>query len=200
MRFFKAWGARLWSGLDDVVAELEDHDALIGAALRELEDAERSAKRELERVSSDGVTLRNRLAQERVNAAAWRLAAARQSSDVDALELLRQARRARNRARHLLLRLEEHSTAEGRLTNHATSLRERIETLKRQHQLMRTRTAQAEAMPALSLDPIEELFERWDMTLSRAEHLGDPFDEMHREEEERAVRQELRELRKKVAG
>jgi len=202
MTFIKAWATRIWSGIDQVVAGLEDHDALIEAALRELAMAEHKACRELDRVRRDGVELRRRLAQERVNAKAWRADAARQRSDAEALVLLRQARRARHRAQHLGARVEEHGSAERRLQDHATGLTERIETLKRQHHLMRTRTAQAESAPVVALEtaPIEELFERWDMTLSRAEHLGDPFDELQREEEERALYEELRELRTKEVG
>jgi len=194
---FKSFAARLWSRIDGVVAELEDHDALVESALSELDHAEKKARRELERVRADGVAIRQRLAQERVNADAWRVAAAKQRSDVEALELLRQSRRARRRATHLEARIHEHAAAEGRLADHATALRERIETLTRQHHLMRTRRAQAEAMPPISLDdvPIEELLERWDMVLTRAEHVGDPFGELEREEEERALAEELRELR-----
>jgi hypothetical protein len=63
---------------------------------------------------------------------------------------------------------------------------------------MRTRRAQAEAMPAIRLDdaPIEEIFERWDMVLTRAEHIGDPFGDLEREEEERALVEELGLLRR----
>ena len=145
MTILKSWAARLWSGLDRAVADLEDHDALIGAALRELDLAEREAREELDRVRGDGTRLRRRLAQERVNAEAWRAAAARERGDGEALELLRQARRAERRARALAARVEEHRAAERCLAEHATALAERVETLKRQHHLMRTRTAQAEA-------------------------------------------------------
>jgi phage shock protein A len=198
MGLLKSWASRLWSQVDHAVAELEDHDALVDAALRELEVAAKKARRELARVRGDGEALRSRLAQERVNATAWRKDAATSPTDEGALELLRHARRARRRAAHLEARVREHGAAEARLDEHATLLRERLETLARQHHLMRTRRAQAEAMPAIRLDdaPIEEIFERWDMVLTRAEHIGDPFGDLEREEEERALVEELGLLRR----
>jgi hypothetical protein len=140
------------------------------------------------------------MAQEKANAAAWRRTAAEERDDEAALELLRHARRARARAKHLAERFYEHTVAESRLEEHAEHLRERIESMRRQHHLMRTRRAQAEAMPSIvGTDDasLEALFERWDMVLTRAEHVEDPFDELSREEEEQALRAELRALRRR---
>ncbi len=71
--------------------------------------------------------------------------------------------------------------------------------MKRQRHVMRTRSAQAEALPStVGVDDgtIEALFERWDMALTRAELVKDPFDELSREEEERLLREELSALRR----
>jgi phage shock protein A len=198
MGSFRGWASRLWSRVDRAVAELEDHEALVEAALAELAQAEKGARSELARVRRDGEALRGRMAQEKANAAAWRRTAADEPNDEVALDLLRHARRARARAKHLAERFYEHTVAESRLEEHADHLRERIESMKRQHHLMRTRRAQAEALPSVvGVDDasIEALFERWDMVLTRAEHVKDPFDELSREEEERALRVELRALR-----
>lgn len=204
MKIVKAWASRIWAGLDGVVAELEDHDALVESALRELEHAGKRTRRELEGVRAHGAGLRNRRALERESIDTWRTAAAREDDDAEAVELLRRARRAATREAQLHERLEEHARAERRLADQAASLAERIEALKRRQHLMRTRTAQVEAREAVPVEiaPVEEVFERWDVSLTRAEHLADAdaFSELEREEEERTLLVELAELRRGDAG
>ena len=75
MAIFKAWASRLWAGLDRVVAELEDHDALIESALRELDRAAAKTRAELEGVRADRASLHARLSRERTSIEAWRAAA-----------------------------------------------------------------------------------------------------------------------------
>lgn len=198
MAFFKEWTSRLWAGLDHVVAELEDHDALVESSLRTLGQRAEKTRLELERARADGTRLRSQLALEQRNVETWREAAACEETDAEALRLLRRARRARARERRLAQQLKEHTDAEARFGERAAALTERIDALKRRQHLMRTRTAEVVARDAepLELAPIEEVFERWDVSLTRAEHLADPFGELERQEEERSLLVELAELRR----
>ena len=80
-------------------------------------------------------------------------------------------------------------------------LADRIEALRRQHHVMRTRTAHVEALPETFRDgaQIEEFFDRWDHALVRAEgfvDLGDgDYGVLRSQQDEEDLRRELRELR-----
>jgi phage shock protein A len=206
MTFLKAWATRVWSGIDRAVAEIEDHDALVEVAIREVAEAARLTRAELDRMAHDGATLRDQLGRERNHADAWRRRAADEASDVEALVLLRRAQRARARADKLRAHLDEHARIEARLVDRVATLTERLDVLERQHREMRSRSAKAEAWAAASFEetPVEALFDRWDMSLAYTEHAGDidaaTFDELAYEQEDHALRRELAELRKKKAG
>ncbi len=201
MGVFKEIAGRLWSGLDKMVAEIEDHDALVDSALRQLKHVSHGARGELVRVRADGAELAARLAQERKAEGDWRGRASDLDDDQQALECLRKARSARDRQVWLQQRLQEHARSQEQLEQHIASLVDRVAALQRQHHLMRTRTAHAEALPAIDADAgeIEEFFERWDKALTHAEYLGDPgdqaFDDLQRKQDELELRRELVELR-----
>jgi phage shock protein A len=199
---FKSWATRLWSGLDRVIAEVEDHDALVTAALRELAEAKDRADAELAGVRVEGLSLRRRLAADESAQKDAEQAAAREPDDAVAIEHLRSARRSRARAARLAGCLQEHATTEARLERRAAELADRLTTWRREHDLLKNRTARVlSPVPSEDGDSIDRLLDRWETILSRAGTLDDAADDafaaLSRHEEDRALKIELEELRRR---
>ncbi|NIR32663.1 MAG: hypothetical protein GWN84_25855 [Gammaproteobacteria bacterium] len=211
MNYFKRWTAGIFSRIDGFIAQVENHDALAAQALRELAQSTARAHVQLKRVRADGEALRRQLAEQREHGQVWKERAKRSTEDEGrAIECLRRSKRAARSADELERRLAEHERMEQQLGDDIRKLEERIRRLREQRNLMRTRQSRAEAMSALQdgtvqlNDDIHEMFERWEIRVTEAEYTGgvsaadeDRFErEYVSEEEETALKEELRALRR----
>lgn len=211
MRYVKRWASGVLSGIDALVAKFENHDALVTEALRELQGAAARAQVQLKRVYEDGEALRRRLASEREAVIQWRDRATRsRDDDQRAVECLRRSKQAERVAEEVEKRLEAHANTEKQLAKDVDTLQERIDRLKEQRNLMRTRQSRAQVVGStggggFQLDAeIGEIFDRWETRVAEGEFAGgwtlgieDRFeDEFRSEEENAALLTELEELRK----
>lgn len=201
MTSLKRWAGRLWAGFDRAVAEVEDHDALAAAALRELERGLGRARSELEQLRAERQALQERRESELDRRRRGRSAAVAEPEDFLALEHLRTARRACERARRLEDRIREHAAAEDRMERHLTELADRLAESKRRYRALRARSERGLAVASVqdTRGEIDELFGRWEDVLPRIEPPGDPteaaFDALERRDEEESLWTELHELR-----
>ena len=210
MKYIKRWTAGVFSRIDELVARVENHEALVTEALRELQQSTARAHVQLKRVREDGERLRRQLAESREQADAWQARAKRADDDTRAIECLRRAKRMSAHAAELGRRLTEHERIERQLGEDVRGLEGRLAKLKEQRNLMRTRQSRAEAMGVVqdsmvSLgSDIDEVFDRWEARITEAEYAGgvegttaDAFEnEYLSAEEEAQLRIELDELRR----
>jgi len=212
MTLWKRWSSGFVASIDSVISQVENHEAQVSSALRELERGVLRSKVQLQRVERDGAALRHALGQEREAAARWRERAKREEDEKRALECLRRCKRSETRSLELDRQLLEHERVEHQLAADIRTLEQRVIELRQQRNTMRTRQSRAEAMTIvhgqgeLGGTEITEIFERWELRVSENEVMGGcvtvPVDKLDEEftsaEEEASLRFELKAL--KVAG
>lgn len=211
MNTFRRWTAGVFSRIDMIVAQVENHEALVNQALRELQQATARAHVQLKRVQRDGEQMRRQLADAQEASIQWKERAKRTVDDEKrALECLKRSKRAKRAVQELDRRVAEHERIEQQLAADVRGLEERLDKLKEQRNLMRTRQSRAEAMGVVQGGKIEiegqidEVFDRWEMRVTESEYAGgvtlsseDRFeDDFVSEEEADELRAELDELRR----
>ncbi|MEM6531968.1 MAG: PspA/IM30 family protein [Myxococcota bacterium] len=207
MNRWKRWSVSIRTRLDDVIGQIENHEAVVDEVIRDVHRAAARARVQLRRVQRDGSALRTRLEEERRAVVDWRARAARTEDETRALECLRRAKRAERNANGLATRRAEHERAEKQLTGDVRAIESRLSELRERRNLMQTRQSRAEAVsvvraPEDSLCSLDDVFDRWDSRITEMEIVtghGEPSDAFEDEfvthEEEAELRAELQDLR-----
>ena len=179
MSVFKRFSVAVSTRLDQLVGDLENHDAVVEAGIRESRRLYAQAKVRYQRLQRDGEGLRRRLEERRASERDWReralSCAPGDDGEEKALQCLKRARQAAREAASLEQAWRQQQSVERRLAAEIDALRERVAQLAQRRSLMRSREAtadaavrvrQAECDPRLDLD---ETFERWEVRLTEAE-------------------------------
>jgi len=212
MARIKRWTHGVVASIDEFIVQIENHEAQVSSALRELEQGVARAKVQLGRVERDGKSLRQSLSEEQEAAQRWRDRARREADETRALECLRRCKRSEARTRELRHRLGEHERVEQQLTRDVRTLEIRLSEMREQRNLMRTRQSRAEAFNVVQgggdgvATELGEMFERWETSVAETEVASgcltaslDDFEEGFVDaEEEAALKLELRALKEDV--
>ncbi len=177
MSLFKRLSATLFSRVDQAVSQIENHDAVIDASIRDARRAAAQAKVRLARVRNDGQRLHTKLKALREAEASWteRARTSAENDEDTALECLRRRRECQRQAAELDSTLERHAELERRLATEVQDLEGRISEISQQRNLMRTRQSAAEALRSINtIDSsktidIDDTFERWEIQITEAE-------------------------------
>ena len=210
MARFKRWTHGVVASIDSLIVQVENHEAQVSSALRELEQGVARSKVQLMRVERDGAALERALAEEREAATRWRDRAVREEREVRALECLRRHKRSERRVLELTQNQTEHARVEQQLKRDVQTLEQRLFELRQQRNTMRTRQSRAEAFTVvqgtgeLENGEIGAIFERWETRVAETEVASgcliaslDSFDDEFLDvEEAAALKLELDELRK----
>lgn len=210
METLRLWTAALIARIDGMATRIENHEALAQSAIQDVRRASARARIQLRRVRGDGERLRGQLEETRQAEVAWRDRARRkaEADESAALECLRRAREAAQRAGALAHRLEEHERLEAELGGDVARIQERLSRLEEHRHVLSARQSRADAFATIGNDEVgfcdvETLFDRWDVKISEREMssgheaLGDAFEHrLSREEEEAELRDELDALRR----
>jgi len=215
MKLIKRWTTGLVSRVDWMVSQVENQEALVGSAIKEVRQSLARAKVQLARVRQDGNKLRSRLADEHDAEGQWK-ERARKAAETDedrAVECLRRSKRAGRLATELARRLEEHEGVEKQLHQDVRAVEERLSQLMEKRNLLRTRESRATALSTVRgvqaplNGEVEEVFDRWETRVTEFEIEGDCsladdplLDRVGTEEEEEDLRQELADLRREQGG
>lgn len=209
MNRWKRWTVSIRTRLDDVIGQIENHEAVVEEMIRDVQRTSARARVQLRRVQRDGNELRHQLSASRAAELEWR-DRARKLNDENkerALECLRRSKQAAKTATQLELRVQEHERAEKLLQGDVKTVESQLSALRGRRNIMRTRQSQAEAIsicapPDDTLHSLENVFDRWDSRITEMESvIGrlDTIDEFEEtfvsEEEEAALLSELHELR-----
>jgi len=212
MARFKRWTHGVVASIDSLIVQVENHEAQVTSALRELEQGVARSKVQLMRVERDGAALQQSLAEEREAASRWRERATREEQEARAIECLRRHKRCERRVLELGQNQAEHARVELQLKRDIQTLEQRLVELRQQRNTMRTRQSRAEAFSLVQGSgdvenaEIGAIFERWETRVAETEvesgclvaTLGmDSFDEEFLDAEELAsLKLELGDLRK----
>lgn len=212
MARIKRWTHGFVASIDNMIVQVENHEALATSALRELEQGVARSKVQLMRVERDGRALKQALGEERDAVTRWRDRAKREENEARALECLRRAKRAEARVSELSASHAEHARIEQQLKRDVQTLERRLIELRQQQNTMRTRQSRAEAFSVaqggeLQDGEIGRIFERWETRVAETEvasgclvaGITDSFDEEFLDAEEAAsLKLELQALKEEA--
>ncbi len=206
MSLIQRISATLSSSVDRAVSRVENHDAIINAALRDTRRAAARSRVRLERVRRDGDALKTRFRELEEVATRWasRARSIAAEDETRALECLRRRRDCLQQLDRLKHSIARHEELEQRISEQVREIDARIKEVTEQRNVMRSRQSVAEALHAMnaveggSAVDIEDTFDRWEINLGETELLfgtsvgTDPLDTSFLQEEDRAeLRAEL---------
>jgi len=174
MNRMKRWSMSVTSWVDGVLAQVENHEAAVGAAIGRVRQSTARARVQLKRVERDQQTLRDSLAQEDRAIEAWRRRAKSAEEQTVALECMRRFKTSERRLQLLRQRLAEHERSHKELSEGIRMLNARLCELNERKNLMRTRQSRAEAAHGMAsttgpIGDLEEVFDRWETRVGEIE-------------------------------
>ena len=177
MRLIKRISTTVSSTLDKAVSKVENHDAIINAALRETQQAAARSRVRLVRVQKDGNNLKTRRDELRKAVLQWteRAKSVAASDESKALECLRRRKECETQATGLEGSIDKHRELEDRVTENLKKIEARIGEVSHQRNMMRSRQSVAEAtriinnIEGVSYGEIEDTFDRWEINVGETE-------------------------------
>ena len=179
MSLIRRISTSITSSVDRAVSKVENHDAIINAALRDTQQAAARSRVRLERVRKDGHNLKTRRANLQQAVGRWTERARRIAADDEAkaLECLRRRKDCEMQLGNLDDSIEKHEELEARISEQVKKIEARIGEIAQQRNMMRSRQSVAEAMRTInniegvSYGEIEDTFDRWEINLGETEIL-----------------------------
>jgi phage shock protein A len=206
MSLIRRISTSITSSVDRAVSKVENHDAIINAALRDTQQAAARSRVRLERVRKDGRSLKTRHSSLQLAASRWteRARSLGTTDEEKALECLRRRKDCEVQMHNLQDSIESHDELEARIADQVKKIEARIGEVAQQRNMMRSRQSVAEAMRTInniegvSYGEIEDTFDRWEINLGETEILmgaatkADPLETAFLAEEDTAeLRAEL---------
>jgi len=200
MSLIRRISTSITSTVDRAVSRVENHDAIINAALRDTQQAAGRSRVRLERVKKDGHSLRTRRGELQLAVSRWteRAKGVARNDEAKALECLRRKKECEAQLRNLDLSIGKHDELESRIVEQVKKIEARISEVSQQRNMMRSRQSVAEAMRTIndiegvSYGEVEDTFDRWEINLGETEIMTgagmqcDPLESAFMEEEEKA--------------
>ncbi len=179
MSLIRRISTSITSSVDRAVSKVENHDAIINAALRDTQQAAARSRVRLERVRKDGHNLKTRHANLQQAVGRWTDRARKIAADDEAkaLECLRRRKECDKQLRALDDSIGKHEELEARISEQVKKIEARIGEIAQQRNMMRSRQSVAEAMRTInnvegvSYGEIEDTFDRWEINLGETEIL-----------------------------
>ncbi len=209
MKLFRRLTSTVTATVDQAVSHIENHDAVVAAALQDARKSAAEARVRLRTVQRDGEALRQRCEQLRGDVAQWAERARRSAAEDDeprALQCVARMREAQRTLQSTEAAYRRHQAQQAALEQAAAQIRKRIKRIEQQRHLLRTRQSSAQAqhlaarLDAAEGEGVDEVLARWESSILAKEDLpwdeaADPLqEEFQREEDEQALRESLREL------
>ncbi len=209
MSLFKRISTSITSTVDKAVSRVENHDAIINAALKDTQQAAAKSRVRLARVQKDGNSLKGRHEQLQSAVVQWteRAKNVAKTDETKALECLRRRKECDAQIAGLVVSIEEHRKLENKISDNLKKIESRIGEVSHQRNLMRSRQSVAEAtriinnIEGVSYGEVEDTFDRWEINLGESEIMtgsAAPVDQLESaflvEEDQVALRAELAEL------
>ena len=206
MSLIRRISTSITSSVDRAVSRVENHAAIINAALRDTQRAAARSRVRLERVRRDGHNLLSRQASLQKAVRLWPARARTVAADDEAkaLECLRRRKECEHQLHALKQSIANHEELESRIAEQVKKIEVRIGEVTQQRNMMRSRQSVAEAMRAIrdiegvSCSDIEDTFDRWEINLGETEIIAgamatsDPLESAFLAEEDSAeLRAEL---------
>jgi phage shock protein A len=181
MKTIRRFASGIFTSVEWLADQVENHEALVTAAIRDVEKATARAKVQFKRVQADGSRLRKQLNELREREETWRERAKKigESDRKKAIECLKRSKRLQELVHDVEEQERRHAATEKSLSQDLVKLDEQLQKLKQKRNILRTRESQAKAISAITkedsivFENIDELFDRWESTVAAQEMSGD---------------------------
>lgn len=177
MKTFRRLFVTLKSQIDSVADEFENHEALAGAAIKDLESIGSKTRIHLHKVREMAHRYEKRLDDLNAEADRWaaRAVAVREQDEQRALECVRRLRATKQQIEHLDKQLRDTRAMDTRVKADLDRIQTELQTVKKKRELFAARQNRADLMAMLDKhgfergDDIEAIFERWETNIVGAE-------------------------------
>ncbi len=177
MNIFNRITATLSGSIESAVTQLENHEAVVHATLKEARASAAKAQVRLDRVKRDGIELQKKLENLRLSRNNWESRAAEhaETDEEKALECLRRMNHCSNQVIRLEKAFAQHEVQEQSLQSTVERIRARILEIESAKNLLRTReTAAIAQRSAVNLEStanadLDNVLERWEMKVLEVE-------------------------------
>ncbi|MDR4519950.1 MAG: PspA/IM30 family protein [Nitrosomonas sp.] len=174
MSILKRLSTTLISRIDRVVTEIENHDAVIQAALNEMNSKMAKAKIALNQACHERDRIKAELETQHNNIQRWqeRAIISAKTDESKALECLRRSHKSRDRVAVLQKSLDAYARSIEKMTGNIQSSAQRLNEMKQRLTLMRAKqaTSRTDATVHSSCGDaesiVEDTFNRWEMHLN----------------------------------
>lgn len=195
--------ASFTGSIENAVSHLENHEAVVHAALKDTRAMAAKAKVRLARVKQDGDKLNSKLTKLKRMETVWaeRAISVPDSDEKKALECVKRRNYCLTEIETTTKAIIEHKNQEQNLRETVASIEARIGEIENAKNLLRTRQTAAEAQRAVvklessSSLAVDDVLERWEMSILQTEYDGSidsKIDELDMEFEEIETTEELK--------
>ena len=181
MNIFNRITATVSATVDKAVSQVENHEAIVDAALRDTRSKIAQARVRFARVQRDGVRLRKKADDLAGQELRWEGRARSAVSDGDestALQCVSRRNACREQQVQTRDALAKHESLESSVGDSVARMEQRLEELTQQRNMMRSRHSAADAMRVInkienaSDNGIDDTFERWEMCIAETEYVA----------------------------
>jgi len=209
MSLFKRLSTTLFSRIDQVVGEIENHEAVVQATLSEMRKKIAEAKVRLGQVHREKERLEQQEQEQQENTRRWQQRAIEcaETNEEKALECVSRSHFCEKKIAKLRQAINQYAQAADKLGQDVEASEQRLIEMKQKLTLMRARQSTSSAVSATSEmnnkveNQLDETFERWEINISQTEMIVDhsaPTDLLERDflnkEKDDDLRQELTQL------
>jgi len=185
MSIIKRISATITSKVDDVVSHVENHDAVVEAALKDTRASLAKAKVRLARVQKDGDNLKNKVDDLNKNKNLWseRAKTIAKTDKNKALECVHRRNLCTDEIVRIKNNIDKHNELDKRISTSVHRMEQRLSELTQQRNMMRSRHSAADAMRVInqientSTSGIEDTFDRWEMLITETEYHNGVYDD-----------------------
>lgn len=177
MSTIRRWTAGLVTSFDSMISQVENHEALVNASIKEVQQAGARAKVQIGRVRTDGQMMRRRLSELKNQEEQWTERALRTAAidEAKAVQCVKRKKRIEREIAELETQILGHNKLEKQLSSDLALIDDKLTRLRQQRNLLRTRQSRAEALKTLQQDDsgiiseIDDIFERWEIKVAEYE-------------------------------
>ena len=180
MKTLRRLTASVVGSVDWMIGQFENHEALVTAAIKEVEETSARARVQLKRVTIDGQQMRKRLIELTDTREVWKERAAKTAATDEkrALECVRRKQQIDRVITQLEIAEREHTKLEKQLAADLQLIEERLRQLRNDRNLLRSRESRAQALTAFKqedsflITELDDIFDRWETKICEYELRG----------------------------
>ena len=180
MSIFSRLQATISASLDNAVSQVENHDAVVEAALKDARTAAARARVRLARVQKEEANMHTKLGELQTMHQKWtdRAISSAEQDESQALECVKRRNACEQQISQTKEAIVRHKELERNVGSSVDRIEQRITDLTQQRNLMRSRHSAADALRVINkiegdcAEGIDDTFERWEMLVAETEYMA----------------------------